>query len=154
VDGLPRLLLGGLLVLLLLLGHDPTGSSLLRFRRPRLRRHFLLAPRKDGGSGGRRLGGGMGDLIYGRACYDGGSACADSGGGGDIHLHGCVWAGVARLSSEREKMRQTAFVGWDRGGQERRGGGRAGCPNRRISGPNLRPKWVRAHAIRLCYLFG
>jgi hypothetical protein len=27
--GLPRLLLGGLLVLLLLLGHDPTGSSLL-----------------------------------------------------------------------------------------------------------------------------
>jgi hypothetical protein len=29
VDALPRLLLGGLLVLLLLLGHDPTGSSLL-----------------------------------------------------------------------------------------------------------------------------
>jgi hypothetical protein len=63
--GLPRLLLGGLLVLLLLLGHDPTGSLLLRFRCPSLRRHFLLAPRKDDGSGGRRLGGGLSDLIYG-----------------------------------------------------------------------------------------
>jgi hypothetical protein len=61
--GLPRLLLGGLVVLLLLLGHDPTDSLLLRFRRSSLRRHFLLASRKDGRSGDRRLGGGLGDLA-------------------------------------------------------------------------------------------
>jgi hypothetical protein len=56
---LPRLLLGGLVVLLLLLGHDPTDSLLLRFRRSSLR----PASRKDGGSGDRRLGGALGDLA-------------------------------------------------------------------------------------------
>jgi hypothetical protein len=76
----------------------------------------------------------MGDLIYGRACYSGGSARVDNGGRG-IHLHGCVWAGVARVSSGRGKMRQTASIGWDRGRQERRREGRT------LSGPtHFRPK--------------
>jgi hypothetical protein len=72
--GLPRLLLGSLPVLLLLLGHDPPTA--LRFCRPSLRCHFLLAPWKDRRSGGGGLGGGLGDLIYGRALNGGGRAAA------------------------------------------------------------------------------
>jgi hypothetical protein len=147
--GLPHLLLGELLVLLPLLGQDPPGSSLLRFRRPGLRRHLLLAPRKDGGSGGGGLDRGLGDLIYDRARYGGGSA------GGGVHLHGCVWAGVACRPSGRGKIRQSASVGWAaRGGQEGRAGERACCPGRRISGPNLRLKWVHADKFGPCCLFG
>jgi hypothetical protein len=87
--GLP--LLGSLPVLLLLLGNDPAGSSFLRFRRPSLRRDFLLAPRKDCGSGGGGLDGGLGDLIYGRALNDGGMGGSSSdgfGGDGSVYLHG------------------------------------------------------------------
>jgi hypothetical protein len=43
--GLPHLLLDVLPVLLPLLGQDPLGSPLLRFRRRGLRHHFLLAGR-------------------------------------------------------------------------------------------------------------
>jgi hypothetical protein len=61
---------------------------------------------------------------------------------------------VACLSSGREKIRQSASAGWARGGQEGRGGGRTRCLGRRILGPNLRPKWVRADKIGPCCLFG
>jgi hypothetical protein len=43
---------------------------------------------------------------------------------------------------------------WARDGQERRVVGRACCPGRRILGPNLRPKWVRADAFGQLCLFG
>jgi hypothetical protein len=40
-------------------------------------------------------------------------------------------------------MRQSASDGWAWGGQGGRTGGQACYPGRRISDPNLRPKWVR-----------
>jgi hypothetical protein len=46
-----------------------------------------------------------------------------------------------------------ASVGWARGGQEGRAGGRLGCPSRRISSPNLRPKWMRVDAFEHRCLF-
>jgi hypothetical protein len=85
--GLPRLLLGRLPVLLLLLVHEPPGSSFLRFRRPSLRRHFLHCPRKDCVSGGGGLDEGLGDLINGRA-LNGGGMGGSSGHDIGPHLHG------------------------------------------------------------------
>jgi hypothetical protein len=87
--GPPHLLRGHLPVLLLLLGHLPPGSLFLRLCRPSLRRHFLLAPRKDcgSGSGGGGLDGGLGDLIYDRA-LNGGGMGGSSGDGGGVHLNG------------------------------------------------------------------
>jgi hypothetical protein len=45
----------------------------------------------------------------------------------------------------------SAGPGADKEGRVR---GRAGCPGRRILGPNLRPEWVRADAFGQLCLFG
>jgi hypothetical protein len=87
--GLSHLLRGRLHVFLLLLGHLLPGSPFLRFRRPSLRRYFLLTARNDcgSGSGGSGLDGGLGDLIYCRA-LNGSGMGGSSDDGGDVHFHG------------------------------------------------------------------
>jgi hypothetical protein len=42
---------------------------------------------------------------------------------------------------------------WAHGEQEGRAVGHAGCPGQRISGTNLRPKWVREDSSRERCLF-
>jgi hypothetical protein len=148
--GLPYLLLGSLPVLLLLLGYDPPGSSFLRFRRLSLRRHFLLAPRKDHGSGGGGLGGGLGDLICDRALNGGGR-----GSGGGVHLHGlCFGREWRACRAGGGKWGDLPLSAGPEADKRDAGGGRARGLGRRISGPNLRPKWVRADKIGLRCLFG
>jgi hypothetical protein len=48
----------------------------------------------------------------------------------------------------------SAGPGADKGGGVVCARGHAGCPSRRISDPNLRPKWVRTDAFGQLCLFG